>query len=327
MMKRFCSLLLLCAFLLFCFAAFAEEQEIIEDELADSVVLDPEEEETFADSDQPDEALAAQLAAVGEMRHILLVGIDARPGQKTGRSDTMIIVTVDPKDNSIKLTSLMRDMYVEIPGKKNNRINASYYFGGPELLLATIKKNFGLEIENYIAVNFSMLGKLIDAIGGLTLTVESDYYKDRINAVIKCDNAVLGIDVSDGLLKEAGEQLMTGKQAQAYARYRYGTKDGDFGRTKRQREVVQKIFESLCTRSAVELMNLVVDNAGNVYTNLSVAELAQLAPVLLAMKDAEFDELRLPIDKGYSSKRISGMSVLVPNRKKNIEALAEFLGK
>ena len=87
-----------------------------------------------------------------------------------------------------------------------------------------------------------MLASLIDQLGGLTLTVESEYYMDRINAVIKEDNKVLGVDVNDGLLTHAGEQLMTGKQAQAYARYRYGTSDGDFGRTARQREVITKIF-------------------------------------------------------------------------------------
>jgi LCP family protein required for cell wall assembly len=257
----------------------------------------------------------------------LLIGIDARPGENTGRSDTMMIVTLDPDNNTIKLTSLMRDLYVEIPGYKNNRINAAYVFGGPELLMATIEKNFGIHIDNYIAVNFSMLGSLIDSIGGLTLTVESEYYKDRINAVIREDNKVLGIDSKDGFLTSAGEQLMTGKQAQAYARYRYGTKDGDFGRTERQREVITKIFEKLSQMTALELMSLVMDNASNVFTNLSAKQLASFAPVLISMKDAEIAQLRLPIDGGYSSKTISGMSVLVPNRTKNMNALMDFLGE
>ena len=262
---------------------------------------------------------------VAEMRSLLLIGIDARPGEETGRSDTMIVVTLDPDGNTIKLTSIMRDLYVEIPGRKNNRINATYVFGGPELLMETIELNFGIHVENYIAVNFSMLGKLIDAIGGLTITVENDYYMDRINAVIKQDNKVLGIDLKDGLLTEPGEQLMTGKQAQAYARYRYGTSDGDFGRTARQREVVTLIFEKLAQKTAIELMNMVVENSGNVYTNLSVADLAAFAPVLISMKDAQISELRLPIDGGYKSQTVAGMSVLVPNREKNMAAVMEFL--
>ena len=142
--------------------------------------------------------------------------------QTTGRTDTMIILTVDTNNQKIKLMSLMRDIIVAIPGRENNRLNAAFVFGGADLLLQTIEENFGIHIEHYVGVNFSMLASLIDQLGGLTLTVESEYYMDRINAVIKEDNKVLGVDVNDGLLTHAGEQLMTGKQAQAYARYRYG---------------------------------------------------------------------------------------------------------
>ena len=292
----------------------------------DAVVENPEEEEQF--DDNIDSYLTDKRAEVANMRHLLLIGIDARPGETTGRSDTLIIVTLDPDGNVIKLAGIMRDLYVEIPGRKNNRINATYVFGGPELLMETIELNFRRAHRSWIiAVNFSMPGKLIDSIGGLTLTVENEYYMRRINAVIKQDNRVLGIDRDDQLLTEPGEQLMTGKQAQAYARYRYGTADGDFGRTVRQREIITKIFEKLNQMTAIELMGLVVDNFDNVYTNLSVADLASYAPVLISMKDAEIQEMRLPIDGGYQSKTIAGMSVLVPNREKNMQALLEFLGE
>ena len=303
----------------------AEETEPEPTPEEDAVVENPEEEEQF--DDNIDSYLTDKRAEVANMRHLLLIGIDARPGETTGRSDTMIIVTLDPDGNVIKLTSIMRDLYVEIPGRKNNRITATYVVGGPELLMETIELNFGVHIDHYIAVNFSMLGKLIDSIGGLTLTVENEYYMRRINAVIKQDNRVLGIDRNDQLLTEPGEQLMTGKQAQAYARYRYGTADGDFGRTVRQREIITKIFEKLNQMTAIELMGLVVDNFDNVYTNLSVSDLASYAPVLISMKDAEIQEMRLPIDGGYQSKTIAGMSVLVPNREKNMQALLEFLGE
>ena len=321
-MSKICMriLVLLVSLALAVMPALAEEAEDNED---DSVVYDPSEELEF--ESEMDGYMLEEREKVAEMRSLLLIGIDARPGEETGRSDTMIVVTLDPDGNTIKLTSIMRDLYVEIPGRKNNRINATYVFGGPELLMETIELNFGIHVENYIAVNFSMLGKLIDAIGGLTITVENDYYMDRINAVIKQDNKVLGIDLKDGLLTESGEQLMTGKQAQAYARYRYGTSDGDFGRTARQREVVTLIFEKLAQKTAIELMNMVVENSGNVYTNLSVADLAAFAPVLISMKDAQISELRLPIDGGYKSQTVAGMSVLVPNREKNMAAVMEFL--
>ena len=300
-------------------SAWAEAEEA-----DDFIVYDPSEELAFDDA-AADAALSEALQRVGEMRHILLLGIDARPAEETGRSDTMVIVTLDADNRVIRLTSLMRDLYVEIPGRKNNRLNTAYVFGGPELLLRTIEQNFGVHIENYVAVNFSMLGNLIDQLGGLEVTVESDYYMDRINAIIRQDNRVLGINLDDGLLRQAGTQVLTGKQAQAYARYRYGTKDGDFGRTVRQREVLQKIFKKLSARNGLELGALAMANMDKVYTNLSLGDIIGLAPALLAMKDAEIRQLRIPVDGSYSSRTISGMAVLVPDRTRNKQAIADFL--
>lgn len=292
----------------------------------DDTVLDPTEEVVFQDS-AAGEYLSGALAAVNEMQNILLLGIDARPGERTGRSDTMIILTVDADQNVIRMVSLMRDLYVEIPGRKNNRLNAAYVFGGAELLMQTIEQNFGIHVDHYVAVNFSMLANLIDQLGGLELNVESDYYKDRINAVIKCDNRVLGIDVNDGLLTSAGLQTLTGKQAQAYARYRYGTSDGDFGRTQRQRDVILKILEKLRGLTLVQLFRLAGDNIDNVFTNLTLDEIIRLAPAALQLQDAEVRQLRIPVDGGYSSKMVSGMSVLVPDRNKNKQALVDFYGQ
>ncbi|HIS02853.1 MAG TPA: LCP family protein [Candidatus Pullichristensenella avicola] len=271
------------------------------------------------------DSLEASLAKVNEMSHILLLGIDARPGQTTGRTDTMIILTVDTQNQKIKLMSLMRDIIVQIPGRDPNRLNAAYVFGGADLLLQTIEANFGIHIDHYVGVNFSMLADLIDQIGGLTLTVESEYYMDRINAVIKEDNKVLGIDENDGLLTQAGEQHMTGKQAQAYARYRYGTSDGDFGRTARQREVITKIFERLTEMSLTDLSALAMTNINNVVTNLTLQDIMLLAPAMLSLKDAEIEELRIPVDNGYQFQTVRGMSVIVPDRTKTMEAIAAFL--
>lgn len=292
----------------------------------DDTVLDPTEELVFQDT-AAGEYLSGALKAVGEMQNILLLGIDARPGETTGRSDTMIILTVDAEQNVIRMVSLMRDLYVEIPGRKNNRLNAAYVYGGAELLMQTIEQNFGIHVDHYVAVNFSMLAGLIDQLGGLELNVESDYYKDRINAVIKCDNKVLGIDVNDGLVQSAGLQTLTGKQAQAYARYRYGTSDGDFGRTQRQREVILKILEKLRGLTLVQLFRLAGDNIDNVYTNLTLEEIIELAPAALQLQDAEVKQLRIPVDGGYSSKTVSGMAVLVPDRNRNKQALVDFYGQ
>ena len=297
-----------------------------EDGYLEEILLEDGEEIQFDDS-QADASLQASIDKVNELQHILLLGIDARPGQTTGRSDSMIILTVDTNNQKIKLMSLMRDIIVAIPGRENNSLNAAYVFGGADLLLQTIEENFGIHIEHYVGVNFSLLADLIDQIGGLTLTVESEYYMDRINAVIKEDNKVLGIDVNDGLLTQAGEQLMTGKQAQAYARYRYGTSDGDLGRTARQREVITKIFHRLTEMSLVELSALALANVDKVVTNLTLQDMMLLAPAMLSLKDAEIEELRIPLDNGYKFQTVRGMSVIVPDRTKTMEAIAAFLNE
>ena len=287
---------------------------------------EPDEELSFEDGilaaiDKSSDALAA----VNGKTNILLIGLDARPREKTGRSDSMILLTLDAESESVKMTSFMRDLYVEIPGHKNNRMNAAYVYGGPELLKKTIAKNFGVEVDHYVAVNFSGLASVIDQIGGLTIDVNPKYVK-RINAVIQQDNKVLKINKNDGLLKGGGEQLLTGKQAQAYARYRYGTPDGDFGRTARQREVIIKAIGKVKNLSMASLVKLAVNNMDKVDTDMEISDMARLAPALFKLAETETQELRIPIDKGYTSKMISGMAVLVPNRNKNLEAIAGFLG-
>ena len=314
--KRTLALLLAAGLIFALTAGLAEEEQ-------DKVVYDPEEEVGFMDPEM-DRALRESLERVREMRHILLLGIDARPGETTGRSDTMVIVTLDGDGDVIKLTSLMRDLYVEIPGRKNNRLNAAYVFGGPSLLMETIERNFGVHVENYVAVNFSMLAELIDQLGGLTLTVEEQYLP-RLNAVIRQDNLVLGLPQETGQLEQAGTQLLTGRQAQAYARYRYGTKDGDFERTERQREVLTLIFKELSKKSFVELGALAASNLSKVTTNLTLEDVLALAPAVRAMKDAEIRQLRIPADGAYTSQTIAGMAVLVPDRTKNTRLIADFL--
>ena len=245
--------------------------------------------------------------------NILLLGVDARPGQKTGRSDAMILCSVDVENNSIKMISFMRDMYVSIPEHNPNRLNAAYYWGGSDLLFRTLAQNFGVTVDYYIAVDFSILGSLIDQLGGLEINIEDDYFVDRVNAVIENDNKVLGIDPKDGFVKEPGLQLLTGKQAQAYARFRYGAKSGgDYARTGRQREVLMKIFEKVTQLSIPQMVELAMKNIDAVDTNLALADMVKLAPVALQLSDATFSEMRVPADGFFQAKTINGMSVLLP---------------
>lgn len=259
--------------------------------------------------------------------NILLLGVDARPGQSTGRSDAMILCSVDMETSTIKMISFMRDMYVQIPEHNPNRLNTAYYWGGPDLLFQTLAKNFGVTADHYVAVDFSVLGSLIDQLGGLEINVEDEYFVDRINAVIENDNEVLGIDINDGKLTQPGLQTMTGKQAQAYARFRYGAKSGgDYARTGRQREVLMLIFDKVTKLSIPEMADLAMNNIDAVDTDLTLVDLIKLAPLALQLKDAKFEELRVPADGYFQNTSVKGMSVLLPDYKRIIDQIREFMG-
>lgn len=285
----------------------------------DNWVEDPLEEILF-----DDQLITDAFDKLDGMRNILLLGVDSRTGSISGRTDTMILLSVDIEGNVIKMTSFLRDTYVSIPGYKNNRLNAAYVYGGFDLLAATFEENFGIRPDAYVAVNLSGLTRVIDELGGVYVDVNSKKI-DRINAVIYWYNKqVLNLNnLRDGYLTKGGRQKLTGKQAEAWARYRYS--ESDMQRTERQRQLISIIFEEICKMSLSELVSFAMDNIDLVKTNLGISDIISLAPAVLAMRDAEIRELQIPVSGGYKSQTVSGMSVLVPNRQKNANALAEFL--
>lgn len=293
-----------------------------------------------ADEDILSEEIVAQLDAealeylkvdgevietIDGVRNILLVGVDARPGETRSRSDTMVILTVDGNRNEIRMTSLMRDMYVSIPGRGNNRINAAWVYGGPELLLQVIEENFGLKIEEYVAVDLRVLIDIVDELGGLTLTVETKQQLSAINGVIDAFNYQFKEKNNDGLLTQIGTQQMNGKQVQAYARYRRG--ESDVQRTARQREVLTLLFDKLQNKSIFELTGIAFSVMDRIETNLSFSEIVSLIPVAFGMKDAQFEQLTIPYDASYQNKTISGMAVIVPDISACRKEMDAFINK
>ena len=174
--------------------------------------------------------------------NILVVGADKRDElgeEEYGRSDTIMIATLDKKHDRLKLTSLMRDMYVDIPGYGKDKFNASYSYGGPELLYKTIATNFGITLDGYAVVDFDAFRDIIDAVGGVDveLTEQEANYLNTTNYISgkKNRNVV------------PGKNRMNGAQALGYCRVRYvpniaGT-ENDQGRTERQRWVMEGIFK------------------------------------------------------------------------------------
>ncbi|NLC45508.1 MAG: LCP family protein, partial [Clostridiales bacterium] len=191
--------------------------------------------------------------------NILLIGQDRRPGEGRARSDSMMIATLNKKDKSIKITSLMRDMYLQIPGYSDNRINAAYAFGGMKLLNQTIEKNFKVHIDGNVEVDFEGFMEGIDIIGGVPISIT------------KAEASHLN---GQGFNLSAGKVNMDGKLALAYARIR---KIGnDHGRTERQRKVIVAAFEKMKGSSISDIMSLANKVFPCITTDLSNDQLINL---------------------------------------------------
>ena len=251
--------------------------------------------------------------------NILLIGSDRRPSETaSGRSDSTMIATIDMKHQSLKLTSLMRDMYVTIPGYENNRFNAAYSFGGVELLYETIATNFKTKLDGYVVVDFEAFTNVIDQIGGVKIDItESEY-----NHLIEYYKNKSSRDEVNKL--KPGENLMNGEQALCYARIRKEG-NGDFRRTERQRTVLQAIFTKAKTLSLTELLNMMKTVMPYISTDLENDQIISYMKTIVMMGTTELIQYRLPVEGTFTDETIRSMKVLVPDIETNARMLNDFL--
>lgn len=255
--------------------------------------------------------------------NLLLIGQDRRPGEERARSDSMIIMTINKTDTTIKLTSLMRDLYVQIPGYSDNRINAAYAFGGMELLDETIKRNFDIEIDGNIEVDFSGFQQVIDIVGGIELDIHEDEIK-VLNDYIRELNQMSEQDENANVVTQAGRQHLNGIQALAYSRIRY-VGNGDFGRTERQRKVLTAAFDKVKNSGVNEMLKLADTIFPLLTTDMSNADLIGAGMEVLGMGVSEIETYNIPEDASFQYASIRGMSVLVPDIDKCREVLREII--
>ncbi len=239
--------------------------------------------------------------------NILLVGQDKRPGTTARqRSDSMILCSINPETKEVALISFLRDLYVTIPGGySNNRLNATYAFGGFKLLNRTLNHNFGVTIDGNIEVDFNRFQQVIDAVGGVDIALTNAEAKYLI-----------------GGSATAGVVHMDGKLALTYARTRLI--DNDFNRTGRQRKVILAVFEKIKGKSVPELRKLADTVLPMLTTDMSNTEMVslmgKLAPMVSGMKISSYS---IPGKGTYTSTYVRGMSVLVPNLNKNRKLLRD----
>ncbi|MBR6966903.1 MAG: LCP family protein [Ruminococcus sp.] len=258
----------------------------------------------------------------GYVRSFLIIGTDGRSADEQGRSDSMILVSLNSKTNEIIMTSFMRDCYVEIPNNGWNKLNAAYAFGGPELLMDTLEYNFDVRIDDYVTVDFASFVSLVDSVGGVDIEV-SDAEAEEINVILISEvNELMGDDRMSDLLDGGGKLHLNGKQALSYSRIRK-VGNSDFERTERQRRVLSLIIAKLRTFRPSMFKNLASDVIPDISTNMSTlkAYLLSLRAPLAARYATK--QVRIPAEGTYYDEDVDVGSVLQIDRDENIRIIEE----
>ena len=265
------------------------------------------------------------LMSSSNVRNILLIGTDSR-GEDRGRSDSMILLSINSKTNKINMVSLMRDTYVQVPGYGGCKLNAAYSYGGPELLMDTIEDNFYIEIDDYVTVNFISFANIVDAVGGVEIEV-NDSEADAINALLDSKEGVsmFGQPDENDYLYGGGTYKLNGKQALCYSRLRK-VGNADFERTERQRKVLSGILKNAATLNPLKLSSFAGEALPSMTTNMSKGSMYLLSlrlPLLLVGYDIE--QIRIPAEDTYWGSDIDGQSVLEIDYDANIDIIKKEL--
>ncbi|WP_018662005.1 LCP family protein [Heyndrickxia acidiproducens] len=196
---------------------------------------------------------------------ILLLGVDERKGD-VGRSDTMIVLTLNPQKNAMQMISIPRDTRTEIAGKGTmNKINAAYAYGGPKMSLATVNQFANLNLDQYIRINMEGLSDLVDAVGGVTVNNKLDWHDE-------------GYYQKGYHYQKGNITLDTGKKALGYVRMRHLDPQGDFGRNQRQRDVIMAVINKAATiQSFSRYQEILAAIQNNIKTNLTFTDMKDIA--------------------------------------------------
>lgn len=245
-----------------------------------------------------------------DVYNILLVGTDTRGEGFTGRSDAMMILSVNRRTRRIHLVSLIRGLYVAIEGHDRSMLNNAYAWGGSKLLLQTIRENFRIQIDDYVVINFTGFRQAIDIVGG----VEVKLTQAEVSYLLL---AFPGAQI------QAGSNLLNGDLALCYARIR--KIDSDYRRTSRQRTVIESLINKLEKSSAGQLDATVRQLLPLVKTNLSRTRMISLAVNALKYKSYPIRQLMIPIAGTYQTILVRGIQMTQYDEVKNVEALQQFL--
>ncbi len=253
--------------------------------------------------------------------NILLFGVDKRSDEETGRSDSIMILTIDPVNNNIKLSSLMRDTRVEIKDYGKDKLGHAYAYGGPELAIHTVNNNFKLNIRHYASINYGGLINIINAVGGINANIKEEEI-EMVNKYINDTAYVEGMNFTP--ISKAGYQLLNGVQAVGYSRIRK-VGDGDYERTERQRTVLSGVIRKLTDLSAIELPGVIQKLAGNVETNITRNYMLKVGSSILNAGIRDIRQNRFPTDENSHGDTIRGTWFLVFEEEDTIDEIHRFI--
>lgn len=226
--------------------------------------------------------------------NILLIGQDRREGETRQRSDAMILCSFNPETNKMAMISFLRDLYVQIPGHQDNRLNAAYVYGGFDLLKETLSLNFGITVDGCLEADFEGFEKIINTVGGVDIELTEK------------EAQIVGGGATAGVCHLNGEQALT------YARIR--KIDSDFQRTARQRKIMSAVFEKAKTHTLPELAMFFGEIMPLMATDMTEDEIMSLALTLAAsFSELETESYSVPAEGTYKDAMIRGMAVKVPD--------------
>lgn len=270
--------------------------------------------ETLRDEDIDWGTSSGSIGKSENIVNILLIGQDARPDWGRSRSDAMILCTINKEQKTITMTSFLRDLYVQIPGYGNSKLNHTYAWGGMELLNETLEQNFGLHVDGNIEVNFERFSSLIDLLGGVDIELRADEARTI--------NADAGGNLTEGM------QHLNGAQTLSYSRIRKLDADSDFSRTNRQRKVLTSLMNSFKSANLSTMLSLLNEALPMLTTDMTQTEIIGYATELFPiLADATIVSQRIPADNTYSFANASGMSVIKADMDAARQLLKDTLGE
>lgn len=257
--------------------------------------------------------------------NILLIGSDSKNFDNVGRSDAMMILTIDDKNKSIKLTSLVRDTLVNIPGHGYEKLTHAYAYGGAKLLLDTIEQNFKISIKDYAAVNFNSFIDLVDVLGGVEVNVKEKEIDHLNDVIVNSFNTSNKEAEEPQFIRSDGKQLLNGYQALAYARIR--KVDSIYERDTRQREVLKSIADKLVELPITNYPKVIKKILPYVDVNISMSKLINLAITSKEIYNYELKQMEFPLEDYRESGRLAKDNSFVVkwNKTENLKKLDDFI--